>query len=944
MKRIIASYLDQTKNLFVFPSEVAGEYQLRRAVLSGGRRVIRSDRFISWDRLKEREFSPSRERLPSNTLYRTLFSMSLLEEHVEKGPLLRVLLGGRSGDEVSVFRNQIALMLPQLQKAVRMLDEGGTGDRSGFPVALEQDLRLLYERYIDFLEKNGLFEPAYIAPVAGSSEYRYHIFYPELIEDYKEYRNLIEERDNFLVHSIADHQGPETEPRSILRFENARKELQYMVGRINALLEAGVHPGDMAVTLPDYEAWQPFLEEEARVRDIPLDFRAGRKLSEYPAGLLFQRIADLMHNGMALDRLKQLVLEPAYPWREREALEGLVRFGVDHFFVRNLPGKAPGADTVSEKLKKAGIPELLRIFTSLKGQFRRMMSSGTAAELQQEVHKFLKTFFDPEGWDPEAEKVLQYCLLVLRELREAEERLPAIKISSPYALWISLMEKQIYVASAKKGMLPVYRYRVSAGIIPRYHFIPGAGQAETRVNQEDFPFLRDDHRAMLSGNSAPDFSRDFLTVYAASGEYVYMSCSDRGFGGPQLPPAELMEAGLVLPVGEDAPPMPSPPAESAGPARAGRAAQQEDDRIFSDPYPEEERFWAFEGEFPERLFSLQKEGFAAMDRTGFAPKKIDHTRSVVSDVYLKERIGKVVRGERGARDGRIWLSPTSFDRYAGCPYLFFLQSGLKLGQEEYTSTYIEHLQMGSMLHSVLSELYRRVQEEDGRWRSEHTDRYLQIAAEEIRAEFDAVEKKGLAFLKPAWEWFRAAAGVQVETFIREEGKFFDGYELAGTEKDMEWPLPGGKAGMHGRIDRLSVMDGKAALVDYKKGNMPGRKDVYHEENLPAASQLAFYAHVAERNDYRVASASYYSLRDGRFSNIYVHPDAPMADHLGRARPVLQPGEFADMARRIAGSVELVAEEMERGNYLTRENCGSCELRSVCRTKYNLRLPEEKSGN
>src|SRR6056297_1492380 len=106
VEKIIGQYLDHRRDIFVFPSEVAGEYLLRKAVLQSDGRAIRSDRFISWDRLKEWEFSPSRERIPSNTLYRTLFSISLLEEHARKGSLLKLLTGQKPGTDPSVFQNQ----------------------------------------------------------------------------------------------------------------------------------------------------------------------------------------------------------------------------------------------------------------------------------------------------------------------------------------------------------------------------------------------------------------------------------------------------------------------------------------------------------------------------------------------------------------------------------------------------------------------------------------------------------------------------------------------------------------------------------------------------------------------------------------------------------------------------------------------------------------------
>ncbi|HKK66040.1 MAG TPA: hypothetical protein VJ967_09315, partial [Clostridia bacterium] len=229
ISELILAHIDDPRHLFVFPSEVAGEFRQRDALLRSSKRAIRRDCFISWDRLKEREFSPGQARLPANSVFRLLFSAGLLEEHRRRGPVLQYLLGETPGEAAAGFQRQLALSLPQLQRANEMLEI----HPDIVPPALVHDVRTLYQRYLEFLDGAGLFEPAFVPPQAKQTAWVYHIFYPELIEDYREYRHLIDENDNFVSHSST----ASLEQATCLRFENARQELEQLISSLHQLLE-----------------------------------------------------------------------------------------------------------------------------------------------------------------------------------------------------------------------------------------------------------------------------------------------------------------------------------------------------------------------------------------------------------------------------------------------------------------------------------------------------------------------------------------------------------------------------------------------------------------------------------------------------------------------------------------------------------------------------------
>jgi RecB family exonuclease len=166
--------------------------------------------------------------------------------------------------------------------------------------------------------------------------------------------------------------------------------------------------------------------------------------------------------------------------------------------------------------------------------------------------------------------------------------------------------------------------------------------------------------------------------------------------------------------------------------------------------------------------------------------------------------------------------------------------------------------------------------------------------------------------------------------------------LEGTELELAEAFPEGGAGMWGRIDRLTRKDDAAVLVDYKKGKVPATDDVYQEEGLPASSQLPFYAHVARHNGYRIAAASYYSLKDGRYTHLFVDPSGPVLLP-ARSKARLQPEQFFGQADRIAAAVEQITRRMRAGDFTIREDCPSCDFRTICRARYILKLPEEQHG-
>jgi RecB family exonuclease len=877
---------------------------MQRAVLrSGAVQAVRRDRFISWDRFKEALFSPRASRRPANGVYRSLFTTRLLREDAQKGPLFAELLGAGNAGRSARFRGYLNTILPSLGQLVKALDEA----EAAFPAPLAGDFRLLYRRYNDFLEEHGLYEPSFEEPRRGEeTELEYTIFYPELLEDFREYASLLEQHPQVRVYPMCDAQGelPGELDVRLTRYDNAAEELTGLLDRVERLLEEGIAPQEIAITLPDFDGWRGRLEEAAAIRDLPLSFRSGRPLAELAAGRFFRRLRDLHRSGWEHARLKELFLDPAYPWREREALRRIVDFGVRYHCVRAYEGAEERYDPWQSKLDSpAGkeIPEEGRLLNRFRSYLRSFTESRSAEELLGRVTPFLRLFLDPEGWAEPEERALQYALLKLRELAEAETHC-GLSAPDPFALWLALLEEQSYVHADRSTAIPVYRYRVSAGTAFRHHFIAGAGQQQTRCRHIPFPYLREDRRGRLARAEERDASEAFLRAYACSGERVYFSCSDAGFDGPQLPPAEFYTRGLIDPA-EGRP-------QPGGARLAGEC-----------------RFWAGEGRLPARLYRMQREGFARMLAAGFEEKGQDYTRERVEDPELRSTLLGSMRRDDDS-EGTLWFSPTRLEQFKGCPFIFLVEKGLALEEIEREPRFVDMRVLGILYHRIFARLLQRIQVSDGAFLNGQQERYTAWAEEIVEEQFRRAESRGEAFLPPVWRRERTRALEKLRRYIEEEAQAFTGYRLDGSEESYHAVIPDSGVGFTGRIDRHSSLGEATAVIDYKSGKLPEKGEVAPKGVEPPIVQLPVYVYLLERAGREVHSASYYGVKENRYRHVYSEEPEHGKAWMDR--------EYLDEAiASICETAIAAAQRIGAGDLQVPEECEPCAYRGLCRHKFRV---------
>lgn len=886
--RFIAERLSERGTVrFVFPSQVAADFRLRRALDRGPFRALRKELFWSWDTFKEKSFDEARRERPVNGAVRMLFAAALLEENARSSPpLFRRLVPADYSELSRSYRSVITAVLPRLEGLLTALENPEA--RAVFPAPFLDDAELLAARYRRFLSERGLFEPGSSIPEPEPLPGRTFIFFPGLIEDYAEYGPALDRCSWVTVVPADDLLSGEGGERPLLRYPRAGAELAALMDEITRLLREGTDPREIAITLPDREEWRERLAAAAADRSIPLQFRGGDPLSDTVPGRFFRALWETVSGDWELEKTSRLLLDRGIPWRSDGILRRIVRFGRDHFCHR-------GARLWDQRLERAGKPVLGSAFRRLREGAALLTGAESFAQLKERMQPFLRTHLETDAWSGDDLPVLQRCLEALSDLAEAEAAAGLGPAGAVFPLWLSYLDTKQYVRRRQGGGIPVYQYRVSAGISPLHHFIPGCGQEKSRVVIRRFPFLPEALRKSLPG-SERDLSAPFIDAYSRAGSGACFSFSDEGFGGPDLPPSELIDRET-----------------EAGPP-AGK-----------DPFREELLYWR--GELlPGTLWPEQKAGAARFFRSGGAGKRSDYTRDTVSAPDLVGELQNSLKGRKSVLE----ISPSLLGAFHGCPFAFYADRCLKAREPELEVRYSDPRITGTLFHSAAAEFFGG---EAGR-----TPLFSRSAGELQSLMADAVEKvlrrwragREPVPLAPVADSIGRQVAAGAAALAAAHLEQWGAYRSSGTELLLEREPEGALSGIKivGRLDWMGRADAGYLVVDFKKNLRLKKNDLLPPggDLWPADFQIAFYLVLAEPS-YGTVSAAYFDMTKGSYTVVCGEGEKPWFDG----------GERRLLVELLMQAVAEMTERLDRGDFRTAEEpCDGCGLRGACRERFHIR--------
>lgn len=896
----------------VFPAEIAAAFWRRELVQSTDRRAVREDRIISWDTFKEAVFADRSNRRPANRTARRLFARWLAEENA-RSPFLSALIAPAHAAHSTLFVGKIEQLLPPLHQLRSRYSEK-------LDAASRNDIEEIYQRYAAYLRRAERFEPSWQQIERSERVGKYTIHFPEVIEDYPEFVRAIDK-----IPTLSERRIPKSAIPALLEFGNAHEEVAWLLGRLEELLDGGVRPERIAVTVGNTESYLPYLAAEAGRREIPLAPRAGKVLSAYPGGRFFSLLRDLVADDFSLHAMKSLLLNGAIPIRDREAAREIVRCGIDSGVVRSsvsgrrdeweqaLRGRIAlldERDRQEEAERRERTERALELYRSLARGTNDLVNAGTFAELRRRLYRLFAVLLDTDAWDHTNVLVFQRCMEVLTDCIE-ESRADGYAVSSPFTAWLTLIDSQIYVPRGAEEGIPVYPYRVAAGIAPDYHFVVNCSNEAARVLSVQWSFLREDQRESLGLHGA-EMTDGFLTLYALSGSEVLFSYARESFSGPQIAPFTFVGDGTVL------------PAETG----AGEPAAE-------DPFEREPSLWSgASGEIPDTLYPVQRAGARYIAQTGLLHRAPDYGAGRVTETDLRNAL--VARCGR-EKPGRVLLSATDLQRYVACPFSYLLMRPLAIDDEYYQVDQDDPRLLGTLYHDVLEHLFGTIRDEDGVLRSDRLDRYQEILREVLGAVSDGRLMNARRLLPPARHAVAYRLEGAVDALLREEVTAHDRYQILKAESWHRTKLADPVVELVGRIDRLlrNPESGELVLVDYKRKNLPKKRDlgIADPADTLTAMQLPMYSLLLEENGATVERVLYCSIENGTWHRVYDGGEFPgwRSWHSGESWSAA----VGEVRERIAA----VSQGIREGDFRfpdPEHGCESCVFRGICRTKFRVR--------
>jgi hypothetical protein len=748
------------------------------------------------------------------------------------------------------------------------------------------------------------------------------IFFPELIEDFEEYRAVLEGSASIVIVPLS-REGAAARLR---RPKTALAELRETLAEAGELLDSGLEADDIAITVAGMDRYRPYLEREASLLSVPIALRSGTKLAATPGGRLFAALRDAGSSGFSYDSLRDLLLSPAWPWKSSEAWSGVMAEGMRLHAIAPWPEAQAGGVRRVDAWERSLSGDFKSDYRKLKARIMDIVGAKDFRGLMKAYNAFKSEFLsrEREDWEEGTDLSLARCVVKLEELVVAQT-VSGLDVPGPFSLFMRVLEGETYVRAGGAG-IPVYEWRVGAGLFPERHFILGASQDALAVPSRGFDFLGERLRKLLGAalyrdpNAADrDSGPDFIAAYALSGASVSFSCPESGFAGD-----EAVHGFLVSMSTE----------ESAEPRR-------------DDSYREEAAWLSGRGPAPALLHAAQAAGLAAAASarrsSAGGPRSTDRANPLLEAATARLAFARLER-----EDGKPSIDSTAIDKYLACPYAYLYLRLLRAEPESSGISFVDPLFLGDVYHEALALLFLRIKDEDGRFRPERLDHYRGLLPPCLGEAFDALARKRGPFVAVVLEAYRGRLEAYLSLLLGAEAERFGGLEIAAIERELEleYPEVAGGVVLRGRIDRISRSDKGAVIVDYKKGKLKDRRSVAPDESgAIAEAQIPCYLRLVGAGGERLDSAWYLSIE-----GYEPKPPSSAACAFGDEKDAYVPRarlepflEAFDEALRVtaegiaAGYFPLAAKESQKAV------CQGCGSRGICRDRYALRFGAPSAG-
>jgi RecB family exonuclease len=922
---ILNAEIKNADSVFIFHSDIAALEWMRRACEIEGVRSVAQERFLAWDDFIKRNILFGSNTLadtgtkmvkePVSNAIRLLFAESLIRENSKKAA--GAAQEGRGEDELpfrflvpihlykeksrdfadyaQIFASSIAAVLPALQYWENKTRNNIKDDE-------DRDYALLKKIYKKFLDDNNLFEPAWETLSFSGSTNKYFLFYPELIENYAEYAALLENESSFHVITL----GTDTESYNLYLFAASRRELRNVLLEIRSLHKNGTPYEDMAISVCEHDIFDPYIERDCGIYNIPIQKHYGKILARNGAGRLFALLSECERTHYSFDAIKSLLLNDTLPWQDSEKNKALIHYGIVNNCVCSFSRNGKMVDIWLDAFKISHDEELYLFYTNLKKDMHDIVTAKSFRELNDKYFIFRRRNFTPDNAEggSETDAVLGRCITILNDLAVIEEKYPEIKTPSPFQFFLSHLRGSMYVAKNEESGLHIFPFRVAAGSPFPYHFLVNVNQKSASVTYRSLDFLSKKKRSEL-GVDKNDFSASayFFRAYSAA----WVSASKQTFSGWTIP------HGFFTP--------------------------QEFTETLCDPFIGERDFWGEDKEAGDTLLPIQQKGFDAWQKnlhesefniTRQAYPAGEETSAVIFDC-LKAR---------HYQEGSFRVAPTEMNIFFECPLQWFFSQLLSIEEFDGEAKLLDDRSKGNLYHRTLELFFERIKKQQKifDYRGENINIYRQWIGECMEEAASENPLFRTAMAKPYGEIVKESAVKTLINLLGTAEANFGGFEVAALEYAPDSPEIRSGAILTGRMDAVlrSPENGSVVIVDYKTNKTPSKNtSTYNaEKDLLQDFQMAMYVRMLEKDlNAEVRGGVFVSIVKNRLS-------AVLGKEWGYGRyKGLDRDEFQLTLEKLEPYITMYKKSVDSLDFSSEQTplytCTGCKYKEICRKAYSL---------
>lgn len=852
IETVLLDELSNPNTVFVFATSVVSSSWVQWCLENTEYKAVSLERFIAWDTFKTNCISEDSDtglsQIPS--ILRKLYA-----RYIVQNKDFKKIIASKFKESASSFAPWLSTVLPSLNSWKKQYDIFHQQNPNYQDDDEDNDYLTLFNDYKNFLLKNHLYETSWIQPSFIITGKKYIIFYPEILDDFVDYKNVLSSQDSIKFVSLKDSNIKDTEATDILFYTNSRTELRHTVLKIRDLhYKEEVPWSKIAFDVPDLDSCRTYIERELSLYCVPYNVRGGVSLCKNSAGHVFEELRDCSDNNFSYDSIRSLLLDGYIPWKNPNANNALVRQGSLSKCLFNFDNRDLWLESLPEMVissvdqdGKASGYEVLNYYKSIKKAIQKICNAESFLKLREAWFSFRDSFLDVDNFSDSANMILGRCISELDEFIEIERNFLSdekcgITLDSPFKFFVSELETIKYQPQSQFDGISVFPYKLSASSAYPYHFIINASQRNLTIEYPNLSFLSQKKRDLYALSDSIPVSTSFIKLYNIpfeKGESIF-SAAENSFSGFSIASSLLKKIVVDSSEIEDG------------------FFNEEKNILLNSTKQDVQSFKLTVNDLISKkqntCTDLQKKGFEFWTKawtsdwkseqpfdkkTLVEPNKTsDMIRKLVHS-YLYESIGNHTEPKT---PDKLHISTSVMDSFFSSPRLFFLSRVLNLQEDTLDTDFLDVFDRGKINHMLLHIFflkYKQIPKLNDEGLLENEDEIKDYLLENIVEAFNESEsfnkaKNNSVLVQEIFNSQKRLFIADIIEFLKRFSKDFSSWYIHSTEESFNENVIDKNYMFTGNVDCiLSNDDGtELVLIDFKnsEGSIPLNKEMYVNEN------------------------------------------------------------------------------------------------------------------